>query len=90
MENNEREPDSFDRALQAEATMSESEIKQLTEEEDQDFRKVSHDECIYRFAVLLLHAAVDSPRDILTPITADKTITEMEKDYLKSFVASLT
>ena len=90
MENNEREPDSFDRALQAEAMISESEIRRLTEEEEQDFRKVSHDECIYRFAVLLLQAAVNSPRDILTPIAADKTITEMEKDYLKSFEAAIT
>ena len=37
MENNEREPDSFDRALQAEAMISESEIRRLTEEEEQDF-----------------------------------------------------
>ncbi len=90
MENSERKPDSFDRALQAEATMSESEIKQLTGEEDEDFRKVSHDECIYRFAVLFLQAAVSSPRDILTPITADKSITEMEKGYIKSFEAAIT
>ena len=90
MENSERKPDSFDRALQAEATMSESEIKHLTGKEDEDFRKVSHDECIYRFAVLFLQAAVSSPRDILTPITADKSITEMEKGYIKSFEAAIT
>ncbi|MFC2066782.1 hypothetical protein ACFLUO_07010 [Chloroflexota bacterium] len=90
MENSERKPDSFDRALQAEATMSESEIKHLTREEDDNFRKVSHDECIYRFAVLFLQAAVSSPRDILTPITADKSITEMEKGYIKSFEAAIT
>jgi hypothetical protein len=40
LENNERQPDSFDRALQAEATMSESENKHLSGEEDEDFRKV--------------------------------------------------
>ena len=90
MENSERKPDSFDRALQAETTMSESEIKHLTGEEDKDFRKVSHDECIYRFAVLFLQAAVSSPCDILTPITADKSITEMEKGYIKSFEAAIT
>ncbi len=90
MENNERAPDSFDHALHAEAAMSESEIKRLTGEEEQDFRKVSHDECIYRFAVLFLQAAVNSPRDILTPIVTEKTITEMEKDYLKSFEAAIT
>lgn len=90
MENSESKPDSFDRALQAEATMSESEIKHLTGEENGDFRKVSHDECIYRFAVLFLQAAVSSPRDILILITADKSITEMEKGYIKSFEAVIT
>jgi len=89
LENNEHESDSFDRALQAEAMMSGSEINHLTREDD-DFRKVSHNECIYRFAVLLFQAAVNSPRDILTPITTDKTITEIEKDYLESFEAAIT
>ncbi len=69
MENNEREPDSFDRALQTEAAMSESEIKHLTGKEKQDFRKASHDECIDRFAVLFLQVTVNSPRDILTPMS---------------------
>lgn len=68
LKTNERELDSFDRALQAEATMYESKIKLLTEGEDQDFRKVDHDECIYRLAVLFLQVATNSPRNILTPV----------------------
>jgi len=88
LENNEHEPDSFDRALQAEAMMSGSEIKHVTAEDD-DFRKVSHNECIYRFAVLLLQDIVNSPRDILKSITADKTIIEKEKGYIESFEAAI-
>ena len=90
LENNKRKPDSFDRALQAEAAMSESEIQQLTGKEDPDFRVVSHNECIYRFAVLFLQAAVNYPRNILTLFNNDKTITEKGKGYLKSFEAAIT
>lgn len=85
MDNDVSEPDGFEEAMQAEAKLSEAEIKRLSEQGDADFRKVSHHECVYRVGVLLLESAVNSPRDILAAIASDKSITEIGKQYLKSF-----
>jgi len=85
LDNDVTEPDGFEEAMQAEPKLSEAEIKRLSERGDDDFRKVSHEECIYRVAVLLLESAVNSPRDILAGIASDKSITEIGKQYLKSF-----
>jgi hypothetical protein len=85
LDNDVSEPDGFEEAMQAGAKLSEAEIKRLSEEGDDDFRKVSHDECVYRAGVLLLESAVNSPRDILAVINDDRSITEIEKRYLKSF-----
>lgn len=85
MDNDVTEPDGFEEAMQAGAKLSEAEIKRLSEQGDDDFRKVSHDECIYRVGLLVLESAVNSPRDILAVINGDQSITEIEKRYLKSF-----
>lgn len=89
MDSDRDEIDAFDRALQAEAKLSESEIRLLTKEIDEDFRKVTHDECIYRLAAGFLDTAVNSPRDILTSIMSDESITESERRYLQSLEKSI-
>jgi len=51
----------------------------LAAETHEDFRKVTHDECIYRLAAGFLDTAVNCPGGILTSIMSDERITESEQ-----------
>ncbi|MBN1368299.1 MAG: hypothetical protein JW967_10285 [Dehalococcoidales bacterium] len=51
-----------------------------------DFALVSHEECIYRAAVIFLEIAVNSPRDLTATLFQDIKLTARQKSYLKSLV----
>ena len=78
-----REKDDFDRAVEAEASLSPEDRERLGKDTD-DYQPVTHDECIYRMATAFLKIINDKPRELWASVIDDTGITEDERSLLHS------